>query len=108
MPTRAERLLKRIAGLAAGLTLLSLAVLLAGSDPGPAPAWAALASLYLTGVAYGLGDMARLYQRHRRRCRTCLEGAGPHLRWWTLRVALVLLVAVLPVLLLLPVVTGVE
>lgn len=102
MPTRTEILLKRTAGLAALLTLIGLGVgefeLVAGW-----PAWAALTLLYLTGVSYGLGEMVRLYHRHRRRCRDCLEGTGPHLRWWLPRLFLVLLVSVLPVLLLLPV-----
>lgn len=106
MPTRAERLLKALAGLAGVLTLAALALEFGGPAGGRAPALGALVALYLTGVSYGLGDMARLYQRHRRRCRECLQGAGPHLRWWAPRVVLVLLVSILPVLLLLPVVGG--
>jgi hypothetical protein len=104
MPTRAERMLKAIAGLAGLVTLLALALEFGRSGGGEVAAFAALGSLYATGVAYGLGDMARLHQRHKRRCRECLSGAGPHLRWWLPRVILVLVVAVLPVLLLLPVV----
>lgn len=107
MPTRAEILLKRGAGLAALLAVTALGLSLAGPTTlGDRPAWAAMAFLYLTGVAYGLGEMTRLYHRHRRRCRECMEGAGPHVRWWTLRVALVLFVSVLPVLLLLPALFG--
>ena len=101
MPTRAEILLKRAAGLAAALTLVGLLLgelaLVAG------PRWLPLPFLYLTGVSYGLGEMVRLYHRHRRRCRDCLRGSGTHLRWWIPRLVLVLVVSVLPVLLLLPV-----
>jgi hypothetical protein len=107
MPTRPEILLKRGAGVAALLAMAALALSLAGpSTLGDQPAWAAMTFLYLTGVAYGLGEMTRLYHRHRRRCRECMEGARPHMRWWTLRVALVLVVSVLPVLLLLPALFG--
>lgn len=104
MPTRAEILLKRTAALAALLTLVGL--LLGELRPEAGTTWPALALLYVTGISYGFGEMTRLYHRHRRRCRECLEGAGPHLRWWAFRVVLVLVVSVLPVLLLLPVVTG--
>jgi hypothetical protein len=104
MPTLTEILLKRMAALAGVLTLVGLLVgeldLL-----GRWPTWPALATVYLTGVSYGFGEMTRLYHRHRRRCRQCLEGAGPHARWWVARAVLVLVVSVLPVLLLLPVVT---
>lgn len=107
MPTRAEILLKRGAGLAALLALTGLALSLAGpAGYGDGPAWAALSFLYLTGVAYGLGEMTRLYHRHRRRCQECMEGAGPHLRWWALRIILVMVVSVLPVLMLLPALFG--
>lgn len=105
MPTRAEILLKRAAGLSAFLVLVSLAVTLAGTTSAW-PAWPTLLFLYLTGVLYGFGDMTRLYHHHRRRCRECLAGAGPHLRWWSLRVLLVLTVAALPVLLLFPALYG--
>lgn len=106
MPTWIEVVLKRTAGLAALLTVLSLVLGRVGPWADGWPAWIALAFLYLTGVAYGLGEMTRLYHRHRRRCRTCLEGARPHLLWWLPRVVLVLIVSVLPVLLLTPAVTG--
>ena len=104
MPTRAEILLKRAAALAAILTLAGLVLGELGASPARTT-WPALALLYLTGVTYGFGEMIRLYHRHRRRCRECLEGAGPHVRWWATRIVLVLVVSVLPVLLLLPVVT---
>ena len=105
MPTRAERILKRTAALAALVTLLALAAAFT-RPPDERVAWPALVALYLTGVSYGLGEMVRLFHRHRRRCRECLEGAGPHLRWWALRLVLVLVVSVLPVLLLFPVFGG--
>lgn len=108
MPTRMEVLLKRTAAVAALLAVGGLALGLGSSATGGSPAVAALGFLYLTGVAYGLGEMTRLYHRHRRRCRECLKGTGPHLRWWALRVALVLVVSILPVLLLLPAVLGAE
>lgn len=105
MPTRAERLFKRFAALCALLTIVALASAVTRSTA-ERVAWPGLLALYLTGVSYGLGEMARLYQRHRRRCRECLEGTGRHLRWWALRVILVLVVSVLPVLLLMPVLLG--
>lgn len=103
MRSRAEIVLKWMAGIAALLGLAAMGLALTGA---PAAVWPALAFLYLTGVGFGLGEMTRLYQRHRRRCRECLEGAGPHLRWWGVRVALVLVVSALPVLLLLPMVSN--
>lgn len=105
MRSRAEIVLRWTAAIAALLTLGSLALTAAGVD---AAIWPALVLLYLTGFGYGLAEMTRLFQRHKRRCRECLEGAGPHLRWWVLRVVLVLLVSVLPVLLLLPMVSGLQ
>lgn len=100
MRTRAEVLLKWAAVGAALLTLAGLGLVATGAT---AATWPTLGALYLTGVSYGLAEMARLFERHRRRCRECLHGTGPHLRWWSLRVVLVLTVSVLPVLLLLPV-----
>ncbi len=73
----------------------------AASGMAPA-AWAMLFFVYLTGVSYGLGEMVRLFERHKRRCQECLEGAGPHIRWWATRVVLVVVVSALPALLLLP------
>ena len=99
MRSRAEIVLRWTAGAAAGLTLAALA--LAASGVGQA-AWAMVGLIYLTAVSYGMAEMVRLFQRHKRRCKECLEGAGPHLRWWSLRVVLVLVVSVLPVLLVLP------
>lgn len=102
MRTRAEIVLKWVAAMAAAVTLGGLGLAATGSV---AAGWVALATIYLTGVSYGLAEMVRLFQRHKRRCAECLEGAGPHLRWWGLRVVLVLFVSVLPVLLVLPLVS---
>lgn len=82
--------------------LLTFVALGAAASGLPAAAWVMLGLMYVTGVSYGLSEMVRLFQRHKRRCRECLEGAGPHVRWWVFRLVLVLLVSVLPVLLLLP------
>ncbi len=103
MRSRTEILLKWTAAVAAVLTLGAIGLAMTGT---PLAAWPALGLLYVTGVSYGLAEMTRLYERHRRRCRECLEGAGPHLRWWALRVLLVLTVSILPVLLLLPALSG--
>lgn len=100
MRTRAETLLIWMAGLAALLTFASLGLAATGV---PTAVWPAMALLYLTAVCYGLAEMTRLFQRHRRRCPACLEGTRPHVLWWAPRVLLVLLVSVLPILLLLPV-----
>lgn len=100
MRSRAETLLRWTAATAAALTLGALGLAAGGS---PAAAWAMLGFMYLTAVSYGLGEMIRLFERHKRRCRECLEGAGPHLRWWIVRLALVLVVSGLPVLFLIPV-----
>ena len=100
MRSRAEILLRWTAATTAALTLGALGLAAGGS---PAAAWAMLGLMYLTAVSYGLGEMVRLFERHRRRCRECLEGAGPHFRWWIVRLVLVLLVSMLPVLLLIPV-----
>ena len=105
MRSRAEIVLKWLAGIAALLTLAALGLALAGT---PAAVWPALGMLWTTGVSYGLAEMVRLFQRHKRRCRECLEGTGPHLRWWAPRIILVLVVSVLPVLLLLPMVSTVQ
>lgn len=102
MRSRAEIVLKWMAGGAALMSLATLGLALTGVS---AAVWPGLGFLYLTGVSFGLGEMTRLFQRHRRRCRECLEGAGPHLRWWGVRVAIVLVVSVLPVLLLLPMIS---
>ena len=84
------------------MALLTLAALGAAAVGfGPA-AWAMLGSIYVTGVTYGLSEMIRLFGRHKRRCRECLEGAGPHVLWWAPRLVLVLVVSVLPVILVLP------
>lgn len=99
MRTRAETVLRWTAATTALLTLAALGAAAAGLG---AAAWAMVGLIYVTGVCYGLSEMVRLFQRHRRRCRECLEGAGPHLRWWALRVILVLLAAALPALLILP------
>lgn len=106
MPTRAELLFKRTAALAAALTALALWASLSEALEGGPAFWAPLGLLYLTGVSYGLSEMARLYQRHKRRCRPCFEGAGPHLRWWGIRLVVVAVVAVLPLLFLVPVLAG--
>lgn len=82
------------------MTLASLGLAAIGVA---AAAWGMLVLIYITAVSYGLGEMIRLLERHKRRCRECLEGAGPHVRWWAVRIVLVLLVSVLPVLLLIPV-----
>lgn len=99
MRSRAEILFRWTAGVAAVLTLTALA--LAASGVGAA-AWAMLVLLYVTGVSYGLAEMIRLFERHKRRCRECLEGTGRHVRWWGPRIVLVLVVSVLPVMLVLP------
>lgn len=103
MRTRAEILFRWTAAVTAVLTLAALGA--AASGVGPA-AWAMLVFLYATGVSYGLAEMTRLFQRHKRRCRECLEGAAPHLLWWVPRLLLVLLASVLPVLLVLPLVSS--
>jgi hypothetical protein len=100
MRTRQEIVLKWTAGVAGVLTLAAIALVMAGTT---AARWPGLGLMYATGVSYGLSEMIRLFERHRRRCRECLEGTGPHLRWWTLRLILVLTVSVIPVLFLLPV-----
>lgn len=87
---------------AAVTALLTFVALGAAASGLTAAAWAMLGLMYVTGVSYGLSEMVRLFHRHRRRCRECLEGAGPHVRWWASRLVLVLLVSGLPVLLLLP------
>ncbi|MGK7311654.1 MAG: hypothetical protein ACN0LA_05390 [Candidatus Longimicrobiales bacterium M2_2A_002] len=99
MRTRTELVLRWTAATAAILTLAALGAAAAGLG---AAAWAMLGLIYVTGVSYGLSEMVRLFQRHKRRCRDCLEGAGPHLRWWAIRLLLVLLAAALPALLILP------
>lgn len=99
MRSPAEVLLRWTAAVAALLTFVALGAAASGLA---AAAWAMLGLMYVTGVSYGLSEMVRLFQRHKRRCRECLEGAGPHVRWWLFRLVLVLLVSVLPVLLLLP------
>ena len=99
MRTRAEIVLRWTAAATALLTLAALGAATAGLG---AAAWAMIGLIYVTGVSYGLSEMVRLFQRHKRRCRDCLEGAGPHIRWWALRLLLVLLAAALPVLLILP------
>lgn len=96
-------MLKWVAGAAALLTLGAMGTTLAGRS---AAMWPALGLLYLTGVSFGLAEMTRLFQRHKRRCRECLQGARPHFRWWAPRLILVLIISVLPVLLLLPVASG--
>jgi hypothetical protein len=106
MPTFAEIVFKRTAALAGLLALPTLGVGFVSAGASGWIVWAGLTLLYLTGVGYGLGEMVRLYHRHRRRCRECLEGAKPHLRWWIPRVALVLSASILPVLLLIPMLTG--
>ncbi|NIP81235.1 MAG: hypothetical protein GWM90_19275 [Gemmatimonadetes bacterium] len=103
MRSRAEILLKWTAAVTAVLTLGAVGLAMTGTARA---AWPALGLLYATGVSYGLAEMTRLYERHRRRCRECLEGTGPHLRWWALRILLVLTVSTLPVLLLLPALSG--
>lgn len=99
MRTRAEIVFRWTAAISALLTLVALGAAAAGAG---AAAWAMVGLIYVTGVSYGLGEMVRLFQRHKRRCQDCLEGAGPHIRWWALRLLLVLLAAVLPALLILP------
>ena len=99
MPSRTERLLRWTAAAAALLTFVAIGAAASGVA---AAAWAMLGLIYVTGVSYGLSEMIRLFDRHKRRCRECLEGAGPHIRWWATRLVLVLVVSVLPVFLLLP------
>ena len=94
-----EVLLRWTAAVAALLTFVAIGAAASGVT---AAAWAMLGLIYLTGVSYGLSEMVRLFERHKRRCRECLEGAGPHIRWWATRVVLVIVVSVLPVFLLLP------
>jgi hypothetical protein len=99
MRSRAEILFRWTAAVSALLTVVAGGVAAAGVTPG---AWAMLGLAYLTGASYGFSEMVRLFERHKRRCRECFEGAGPHVRWWAIRIVLVTLVAALPVLLLLP------
>ncbi|MFO7893267.1 MAG: hypothetical protein R6U63_06025 [Longimicrobiales bacterium] len=99
MRSRAEILFRWTAAVSALLTVVAGGAAALGLTPA---AWAMLALVYVTGVSYGLGEMVRLFERHKRRCRECLEGAGPHIRWWATRVVLVALVSALPVFLLLP------
>lgn len=99
MRSRAEIVLKSLAGAAALSAFGALGLSLTGR---PTAVWPALGLLYITGVSFGLGEMSRLFQRHKRRCRECLQGARPHLRWWAVRIVVVLLASFLPVLLLLP------
>lgn len=99
MRTRAEVVLRWTAAITALLTLAALGAAAAGVE---AAAWAMLGLIYATGVSYGLSEMVRLFQRHKRRCQDCLQGAGPHIQWWALRLLLVLLASVLPALLILP------
>lgn len=101
MPSRLERILKAIAAVSALAALVAIGLGVTGR---PIAAWAGLGLVYATGVAYGLAEMRRLFDTHRRRCRECLEGTGRHLRWWVPRVLLVAIVSLLPVLLLLPMV----
>lgn len=103
MRSRAEVVLKGLAAAAALSALGALTLSVAGH---PAAIWPGLGLLYITGVSFGLAEMTRLFQRHKRRCRECLRGTRPHIRWWAPRVVLVLLVSILPVLLLLPATSG--
>lgn len=99
MRSRAEVLLKSLAGVAALSAFGALGLSLTGRPTG---VWPGLGLLYVTGVSFGLGEMTRLFRRHKRRCRECLQGARPHVRWWAPRLVIVLLASLLPVLLLLP------
>lgn len=103
MRTLPELVLRWTAVGAGTLTLAAVVLVLTET---PAAGWPGLGLMYATGVSYGLAEMTRLFERHRRRCRECLEGTGPHLRWWIIRLALVLVVSVIPVLFLLPVLVG--
>lgn len=99
MRSRLERILRTLAAFSTAVALVAIGLAVTGRT---AAAWAAMAGVYATGVSYGLAEMRRLYDTHRRRCRECLAGTGRHVRWWAPRVVLVMVVSLLPVLLLLP------